>query len=95
MLITCAENSEKVTLKSTVCYEAISYKQVLDILLNEHSELIGAFTDGDAFNAELYLRIVVKDEKPYWFVGIATSSELKAFLIDGLNGELLAVRNVY
>ena len=51
--------------------------------------------DGN-FNAELYMRVIVKDQLPYWYVGFASGNEqLKALLVDGINGEVLAIREIF
>ena len=42
------------------------------------------------------MRIFVKDLKPYWYIAIANSeNKLKAMLIEGFSGELLAVKDVF
>ena len=87
----------EILLKSIVPENTISYLTALDHLYNKQSDLIKAFSDENKnFNAEIHIRIVVKNEKPYWYVGIASGNErLKAMLIDGFSGELLAVREVF
>ena len=42
------------------------------------------------------MRIFVKNDSPYWYVGIASGNgKLKALLIDGASGELLAAREIF
>ena len=87
----------EIVLKTTVPENTISYKTALDHLYNEQNSLIKNYTDENGvFNAEIHMRIVIKDEKSYWYIGIATGNEhLKALLIDGFTGELLAIREVF
>lgn len=87
----------EVLLKSIVPENTISYKTALDHLYNSQDLLVKNYTDENGnFNAEIYVRIVVKDEKSYWYVGIASGNErIKAMLIDGFNGEILAIREVF
>ncbi len=87
----------EILLKSIVPENTISYTSALDLLYNKQNDLIKSFNDENGnFNAEIHVRIVVKDEKPYWYIGIASGNErLKAMLIDGFSGELLAIREVF
>ena len=41
------------------------------------------------------MRIIVKDGKAYWYAGLSDGKDfLKALLIDGVSGEILATRTV-
>jgi hypothetical protein len=95
--IVCSSQIEQVTLKSMLPNGTISPHVALQHLKKGQSALLQSLTDVDGrLLAELYLRVLVKEEKPYWYVGIARGSEnLKALLIDGLNGEILAVREIF
>ena len=88
---------EVITLKSIVPKNTIDYKKALDFLYKDQQNLIKAFCDeSGAFNAEIYARIVVKNDKPFWYVGIASGNgNLKALLIDGFSGETLAIREIF
>ncbi len=94
--ISCGDNTESVTLKSQVPLDTITYSQALDYLEKAQPQLIKAFSDGDGnFNAEIHARIIVKNQKAYWYVGLAGGNDLlKALLIDGLTGEVLAIREI-
>ncbi len=89
--------SESVTLKSIVPTDTISYKQALDYLSKNQPSLVNSYTDADGnFNAEIHARIIVKDQKAYWYIGIYdTNGEIKALLIDGKTGDVLAKREVF
>lgn len=95
--ISSGAKSEEIVLKSIVPDTAITYATALDYLIKNQSALISHYTDSEgAFNAEIYLRILIKDNAPYWYVGIASGNEkLKALLIDGTNGEILAIREIF
>lgn len=95
--ISTANTSESVTLKSIVPEGTMDYKSALSHLESKQSGLIKNFLDSDGnFNAEIYVRIVVKDSRAFWYVGIASGNEqLKALLIDGANGEVLAIREIF
>ena len=93
----CGADAEKVTLLSIVPDTAMNYETALSHLYIEQKDLIDNYFDKDGnFTAELYARIIVKDDKPYWYFGIATGNDnLKALLIDGITGEVLAIREVF
>lgn len=87
---------KEILMKSIVPDGTISYQTALDKLYQKETALINAYTDqNNNFTAEIYARIIVKDQKPYWYIGFANgNNNLKAMLMDGFNGELLAVREV-
>lgn len=88
---------QTITLQSIVPPDTITYKQALDTLKKDKPTLIEAFLDQNGkFNAEIYMRIIVKDKLAYWYVGIANDKDnLKALLIDGKSGKVLAIREVF
>ncbi len=94
--ITCGDKTEEVRLKSQLPDNTISYEKALKCLQESQPQLIKAFSDSVGnFNAELYARIIVKKEKAYWYIGIAAGNDLlKALLIDGATGEVLAIREI-
>lgn len=90
--------SEKtpVTLNSRLPENCISYERALELLTEKQQSLLGAYQSDNGFNAEIYMRIFIKNDAPYWYVGIANGNgTLKALLIDGVSGELLAVREIF
>ena len=95
--ISTGGESESVQLKSTLPKNTISYSSALKYLQKNQSELLKNYRNenGD-FNGEICARVVVKDQKPYWYVGLTDKNgNLKALLIDGFNGEVLAVREIF
>ena len=49
-----------------------------------------------AFGAEITLRVFVNNEKPYWYVGLVRGEhKVVALLIDGVTGDVLAIRELY
>lgn len=95
--ILCAEKTNTVTLSSLVPENTANYKTALNKLKETHKTLIDAYVDENGnFTAEIYMRIIVKDEKPFWYVGFASGNDnLKALLIDGLTLEVLAIRDIF
>lgn len=88
---------EKITLKSIVPPDTITYKKALDYLKKDKPTLLNAYTDQNGkFLGEIFMRVIVKDGASYWYVGIATDkNNLKALLIDGKSGKILAIREVF
>lgn len=95
--ISNAGKNENVILKSVIPENTITYKTAINSLINSQGALINHYTNADGiFNAELYIRILIKDNKPYWYIGIASGNDkLKALLIDGFSGEVLAIRDIF
>ena len=95
--ITCTSESEEVLLYSQLPEKTLPYKTVLDSLLSSQKVLINSFIDQqNNFNAEIYVRVMVKEEKPYYYVGFASGNDnLKALLVDGLTCEVLAIREIF
>ncbi len=89
-------NTTIVHMKSTLPKNTISYKKALECLQDKQSNLIKSYYDENGkFTAEICAKIIVKDAHPYWYIGLSTKNSTKALLIDGFNGELLAIRDVF
>ena len=95
--ITASGKVETIVMRSSLPDGTITSSEALKHLNQNQAELISAFSDEQGnFNAELYLRVIVKDEKPFWYVGIASGNDnLKALLVDGFTGEVLAIREIF
>ncbi len=90
-------NTEKVKLTSIVPENALTYTQALTKLTEQQPDLIKSYYNSDGvFTAEIFARIIVKNDKPYWYIGFANGNgNLKALLVDGVNGNVLAIRDVF
>ena len=85
-----------VTLRSLIPENCISYEKAITCLEKDQKSLISAFSSDGKFNAEIYLKIFVKNQKPYWYVALLQGNgKLKALLLDGLSGETLAIRDIF
>lgn len=97
--VTISEGSNRyeITLSSILPEKTITYKDALTHLQTEHGNFLDAYKTADGkFNAKLIMRVIVKDNKSYWYVGLIDDSDsLKAFLLDGISGKTLAVREVF
>ena len=91
-----SSNVQSVHMKSTMPKNTISYQKALLCLQNKQGELINSYYDETGkFTAEICAKVIVKDAHPYWYVGLSTKDNTKALLIDGFNGEVLAIRDVF
>ena len=89
-------NVQNVHMLSTLPKNTISYQTALMHLQEKQSQLINSYYDENGnFTAEICAKVIVKDSHPYWYIGLSTKDNTKALLIDGFNGELLAIRDVF
>ena len=90
-----SENHE-IKLTSLLPENTLTYHKAMEVLENTQKPLIDAYKNEDgSFNASIIMRVIVKKEKPYWYVGFKKpDGNLKAFLLDGITGETLAIREV-
>ncbi len=86
---------EDVIMKSALPKNTLSYSAALSSLQNQQSQLINSYLENNQFKANIVMRVLVKDSHPYWYIGLINQSGTKAMLIDGTNGKLLAVRDVF
>ncbi len=95
--ISSASNMESVTLKTTVPDGTMHYSSALKALEKNQKELIDSYKDKNGnFIGEICARVVVKEDKAYWYIGLTDKNgDLKAFLLDGVTGEVLAIREVF
>lgn len=93
--IALSSERKSVSMNSILPDKTLSPEEALNVLWKSQPELMNSYVvDGD-FNASLIERIIVKEGKPYYYVGIRQREKLIAFLLDGYTGEQLAVRNVF
>lgn len=95
--VTLKSANEQVDVKMTsiVPKDTISSSSALDNLYINEPDLVNHYIVDGEFNAEIIERIVIKGDKSYWYIGFATpDGQLKALLVDGKTGEVLAIRQV-
>ncbi len=94
--IITASETEEISLDSIVPKSTIESDRALEILVEKQSSLIDVYkNDSGVFTGEISERIIVKNDKPYWYIGLLNGKGgTKALLVDGLNGEILAVREI-
>ncbi len=89
-----SSKKESITLTSILPDKTLTLNDVLINLENNQAELIQHYTSNSTFNGEIYARIIVKNGAPYWYIAFGDGNTLKAFLVDGITGEVLAIREV-
>lgn len=83
-----------ITMNSVVPTNCLTIGEVLTSLEKSQSDFINYYKVDLKFNAEIYARVIVKNQKPYWYIAFGNKESLKAFLVDGFSGEVLAIRQV-
>ncbi len=91
------KDMQEIVMQNAIPENSLDYKGAINSLIKSQPSLLDNYKDEDGdFCAEIYARILVKDGKAYWYIGIASGNGgLKAMLIDGKTGEILAVREVF
>ena len=90
-----SSTNQVIKMKSTLPKGTISHSKALLYLQKHQRELINSYYVNGEFNAEICLRVIVKDNHPYWYVGLSSPESTKALLIDGFSGEVLAIRDIF
>ena len=95
VIIRCAEKEETITLNSLIPNGTLSYKDALKCLWKNQPTLINSYYDGEIFTASITQRITVKNGKAYWYFALKKDNDVKALLLDGITGEVLAIREIF
>lgn len=93
--IVLSSERKSISMSSIVPNKTLSFEQALNTLWKNQPDLMNSYLVDGVFNAGLIERIIVKDGKPFYYIGIRQREKLIAFLLDGYTGEELAVRNVF
>jgi hypothetical protein len=72
----------------------LTLNEVLLKVEKSQEVLINSYYSDANFNAEIYARVLVKNDRPFYYIALANGKTLKAFLVDGLTAEVLAIREV-
>ena len=74
----------------------VDYKTALASLCESRKTLIDSYrNDYGVFEGEIHVRIIVKDDKAYWYVALINGEGVKkALLMDGVNCEVKAIRDI-
>lgn len=88
--------AEKIVFNSTVPSNTLDYKKALEHFQADQKTLIENRIENDEFTSKIVMRIIVKNDKAYWYIGIIEKDgSLKALLLDGQSGKTLAIREVF
>lgn len=94
-IVTGAEK-ENVLFKSQLPDNTMTFSAALSSVEKNQPTLIQNYRNDDGeFTAEIYARVIVKDNAAFWYIGFAEGNDkLKAILVNGATGEILAVREI-
>ena len=95
VVLSYSSTNKVIKMKSTLPDGTISHSKALEYLQKHQSQLVNSYYAGGKFCAEISLRVLVKDNHPYWYIGMSNDKGTKALLIDGFSGEVLAVRDIF
>ncbi|MBQ0099068.1 MAG: hypothetical protein KBS91_00775, partial [Firmicutes bacterium] len=88
-------SKEELVLKSIIPPDTVDIETAVSKLYIEQKTCIDSLFENGTFTASLSVRIVERNKKAYYYVGITDKNKnLKAMLIDGKTCELLAIRKV-
>ncbi len=89
--------NEKITMNSILPENTLSAEDAIKKLREKQPSLLESMKNSEGeFEGEIYQRVIVKNGKSYWYIGLADSAgKIKAFLLDGVSGEPLAVREIF
>ncbi len=90
-----SSTNQTIKMKSTLPKGTISHSKALSYLQKHQPELVKSYYQNGSFSGEICLRVIVKDNHSYWYVGLTNHESTKALLIDGFSGEVLAVRDIF
>lgn len=95
-LIISGSERHTANFKSVLPKNTIDCPAALKFFQTHQSALAQSYCDENGnFNAEIYARVLVKEDKAYWYLGFANgNNRVKALLVDGVTGDVLAVRDV-
>lgn len=94
--ITRAETEDNLELVSQLPEDMLSPAQALEALETNQGDLLNSYRANGVFDAEITLRAFVNKDHPYWYVGLVRGEhKVVALLIDGVTGEVLAIRELY
>ena len=94
--ISSGGTEEQITMVSIIPEGVVDYKTALASLCESRKTLIDSYrNDYGVFEGEIHVRIIVKDDKAYWYVArINGEGVKKALLMDGVNCEVKAIRDI-
>lgn len=96
IVIARAETEDHLELSCPLPENALTKEQALEALETNQGDLLDSYRTNGAFGAEITLCVFVNNEKPYWYVGLVRGEhKVVALLIDGVTGDVLAIRELY
>ncbi len=86
---------KEITLKEENIEGTIDYKTALNCLIKNQPDLIESYKENNVFMGKIIIRKIIRNERSFWYVGLIDKNDnLKALLIDGKTGDVLAIRKI-
>lgn len=87
---------ESVKFSSILPSDTLTVNKALEKFLSAQETFLLSHFYGGEFNGEITVKVSVFNGKVYYLLGVADKKDnYTAFLLDGITGELLSVKNVY
>ena len=94
--LTFMDKSESITLSSIKPENTLTYVKALDCLLKKQPTLIQNYlNENNQFQGEIFLRLLVNNDTPYYYVGLSSNEKIVALLIHGVSGKILSIKEVF
>ena len=85
-----------INLKSKIPEDTVDYETALKTFEKSQKNLISNYTENGVFKGEISMRILEKEGKAYYYLGLTDKTgKTKALLIDGKSCDILAVRDIF
>ena len=93
--LTYGEETRQITAPSALYDGVITCEEALESARQYDSELFLSLTDGNNFEGEIYVRLLADEGKCYYYVGVIDrEGNTAAYLVDGVNGNVIAERKL-
>ena len=91
-VLTCGDKTMPINATSVLLGDTLPAQAILENVRNYAPDLFKNMTDKYGFLGEIYLRLLYEDA-PYYYVGVINrDGEIHAFLVNAINGKVLAYR---
>lgn len=80
--ISFGDKDENVNMQSLLLDGTVTPDTALNNAYSAKKDYLDAMINGDAFNGEIYLRLIAENGKNYWYVGFITEKNTLCVLLD-------------
>lgn len=85
----------ELTFRSVVPQSTATEEEILTAFYEKQKTFVDERTENGALRGEIHLKLLVINEKVYWYLCYANESEKRAMLFDAMTKEILALKDVF